>query len=267
MSFDELRALTTAALDQPWVRALAILVFGILVVRLLGALIHRRMKAGTNAHWALVARKITAYTGTAVVLLAVARTLGLDLTALAATAGVATIAVGFAAQTSLSNLIAGLFLLVDRPFEVGDTVEIEGRLGIVREISLLSTLVRTFDSILVRWPNEVVLKSTILNYTRFPARRVDIKVGIAYGSDLPQARKVLLAALQELESILIEPVPEVVTRGFLDSAVELEVRVWVAQSLFLRGRTETVETIHRALAEAGIEIPFPQVKVWRSDAG
>ncbi len=245
-------------LRLPGVRAILILVCGLAAVALLARFAQRRVAARGSAHWALVARKVVAYVGGATVLVAAARALGIDLTALAATAGVATIAVGFAAQTSLSNLIAGLFLLVDRPFEVGDSISVDGNMGVVQGISLMSTLVRTFDGILVRWPNEVVLKATILNYSALPARRVEVRVGVAYGTDLARARAVLLDAVAALDIVLLEPAVDVITRGFLDSAVELEIRAWVAQADFLRGRTATVEAAHTSLAAAGIEIPFPQ---------
>lgn len=266
MSGSELLGLGRDALMLPAVQAGLVLVLGVLVVRLLAVLVQREVTRGQGAHIGLIARKAVAYGGAVVVFLAVAQTLDIDLTALVATAGVATVAIGFAAQTSLSNLIAGLFLLVDRPFKVGDTVEIEGRLGVVLEISLLSTHVRTFDSIQVRWPNEVVLKATILNYTRFPARRIDVRVGVAYGSDLKRARSVLSEAIGGLELVLLEPATEVVTRGLLDSAVELEVRAWVAQPTFLRARTQIIECIHDSLGEAGIEIAFPQLTIWKGVA-
>ena len=247
---------------RPGVQAVTVLLVGFAGVRVLALLAHRRASY-TSPHWALVARMVVNYGGVMAVLLVAARVVGIDITSLIATAGVATVAIGFAAQTSLGNLIAGLFLLVDRPFQVDDTVELEGRLGIVREITLLSTLVRTFDGILVRWPNEVVLKSTILNYTRYPARRVEVRVGVAYGSDVARARQVLQDAVEDLEMVLLEPSCEVVTRGFLDSAVELEIRAWVQPSDFLAGRTAVVEAAHHALREAGIEIPFPQLGLWR----
>ncbi|MCB9682827.1 MAG: mechanosensitive ion channel family protein [Alphaproteobacteria bacterium] len=248
--------------ETPAVVGTLTLCVGLALVWLVATFVHRRLLASGSAHMALVMRKAVSYVGVALVLLQTAHNLQIDLSAVVATAGVATVAVGFAAQTSLSNLIAGLFLLFDRPFRVGDIVELEGRQGVVLEISLMSTLVRTFDNVLVRWPNEVVLKATILNYSRFGVRRVDVKVGVAYGTDLARARAVLTAALQDVPYVLLEPGLEVITVGLLDSAVGLEVRAWVARTDFLDGRTAVVETIHTALGEAGIEIPFPQVTVW-----
>ena len=111
----------------PFLRAAALLLVGLLATRLLARLVRDRLSGQGRPHQALLAHKALSYLGAGVVGLGLARTLGLDLSALLATAGVVTVAVGFAAQTSLSNLIAGVFLLVDRPFEVGDSVEIEGR--------------------------------------------------------------------------------------------------------------------------------------------
>ncbi len=258
---------TAEVLALPVVKAVLVLILGLLLVRLVAAFVQRQLSSGTGAHWALVARKGINYVGVVVVLMTAGQVAGIDLTAVIATAGLATVAIGFAAQTSLSNLIAGLFLLIDRPFKVGDIIELEGRSGVVMEISLLSTFVRTFDNILVRWPNEVVLKATILNLSRFPARRVDLRVGVAYGSDLAKARAVLTEAVRSLDCVLLEPAAEAVTVALQDSSVALEVRAWVNQGTFLGSRTQLVECIHSSLGDAGIEIAFPQITVWRGGVG
>lgn len=259
---DPVLALATQLLALPWLQATLITVVGLLVVRIGAGLAQRRVTASMSPHWGLVVRTVILYAGAAAVLIAAAHQLGLDLTALVATAGVASVAIGFASQTSLSNLIAGLFLLVDRPFQLGDTVEIETRLGVVKEISLLSTYVRTFDGVLIRWPNEVVLKSTILNYTRFPARRVDVQILVAQHTDLVEARRLLHQAVTSMPTVLLAPETEVVTRRVVQNAVELEVRAWVPQVQFLRGRDEVIEAAMRALFEAGVPLATPQITVW-----
>lgn len=243
----------------PWSHAAVLALMGAALVQVVGVVVQRRLVNGGHPHWALIARKVVSYIGGGVLVLLIARTSGVDIRALAATAGVASIAIGFAAQTSLSNLIAGLFLLLDRPFSVGDTVEIEGRVGVIREISLMSTLMRTFNGILVRWPNEVVLKSTILNLTHFPARRVDVPITVRLDADPARCRRLLSRVLSDLDAALIEPAPEVLTVGFTDGGIALEVRVWVPQSEFLTGRTATVEAVHRAFRDAGIDASIPRM--------
>lgn len=252
------------ALSWPPLVAALWVVLGFLVIRLLSRLVHRRL-GRTHAHYALIGRTVVVYVGFVVIVIGAARALGVDLTALLATAGILTVAVGFAAQTSLSNLIAGVFLLVDRPFEVGDTIEVEARLGVVQEVTLLSTFVRTFDNILVRWPNEVVLKATILNYTRYPVRRVDLRFALAFGTDLEAARAAVVEALAHSPVVMLDPQPEVVLRGFLDRGVEVEVRAWVPQPEFLRGRNDVVRITDEALRAAGVAFALPQLTIWRGD--
>ncbi|HVS09524.1 MAG TPA: mechanosensitive ion channel family protein [Planctomycetota bacterium] len=244
------------------IQASLILVAGVAAAWIFAFLVRRRLERRGMPHQALVAHKTIAYLGTLLVLLLFARLLRVELTTWLATAGLLTVAVGFAAQTSLSNLIAGIFLLVDRPFQVGSAIEIDGRAGVVEEITLLSTFVRTFDNMRVRWPNEVVLKATIVNHAHYAARRVDLRVGIAYGSDVERARAVLLEAIAALPEALLDPPPEVWARAFQDSAIELETRTWVARTDFLAARSRLVAAIKDALLGAGFEIPFPQSGVW-----
>lgn len=232
--------------------ALVVAVGGWLALRLLSRLAQRAVARQASAHQALVVAKAISYLGAVVLALTVARMLGLDLTALLATAGVVSVAIGLASQTSLSNLIAGVFLLMDRPFQVGDAIEIQGNVGVVSGITLLSTYVRTFDNVSVRWPNEVVLKATILNYTRYPARRIDLKLRLPFGCDLGRARAAMLAAAEGLPSALLDPSPEIALRGFTDNTLDVEVRVWFAPGDVPAGRTALVAAVHDALLAAGI---------------
>ncbi len=243
----------------PWARALLWLVLGLPLVRLLGAFAAGRLLAAGSAHHGLVARRVITTAGAFAVALGVARELGLDLTAVLATAGVLTVAVGFAAQTSLSNLIAGLFLLVDRPFQVGDIVEIEGRIGVIESITLLSTHVRTFENLRVRWPNEVVLKATIVNYTRYPVRRLEMRVRLLHGADLRAVESAVQGAISELDLVLLDPPVEVVLRGYVDGAVELEVRAWMEARDVQAGRTAMVRAVHDALVRCGAQVATPLV--------
>jgi small-conductance mechanosensitive channel len=252
--------------EEPWVRGAVALIAGTFVALAVGSLLSRRLRRAGMPHRAMVFSKVVTYVGVVLAVVMAASAAGVEIDKMLATAGVLTIAVGLAAQTSLSNVIAGLFLLLDRPFQVGDSVEIEARGGTIERISLLSTYLRTWDNLLVRWPNEVVMKATILNYVGYPARRVDTKVGVAYGSDIAHARDVIAEAVGALPSVLLDPAPQVLAIQFLDSAIEIQARVWVPRTEFLEARSRIVETIHDALAAAGIEIPFPQRTVWHRGA-
>src|SRR5208283_1440362 len=139
----------------------------------------------------MVVRKIISYSGFVLVLMAVLAELGVKLTALLGAAGIVGIAVGFASQTSVSNIISGLFLISEKPFAIGDVIKIGGTTGIIQSIDLLSIKIRTFDNMFVRIPNEKILTSEVTNITRFPIRRMDITLQVSYDEDLDRVRTVL----------------------------------------------------------------------------
>jgi len=237
--------------DQGWFHALLVLIIGVPATFGLARVFSRRMRNQGKPHQGMLVFRAITTVGLVFLAISVAHTLNVDLTALLATAGVVTVAIGLAAQTSLSNLIAGVFLLVDRPFEVGDSVEIEGKSGIVQAITLLSTHVRTFQNIRVRWPNDVVIKATILNYSRFPTRRIDLTLRVLAGGDLGATRTALLAAVSAQPLVLLDPAPEVLLRSFQDNTVEVEVRAWLAVPDVVAGRSALVLALHEALFRAG----------------
>jgi hypothetical protein len=136
--------------------------------------------------------RIASYTVLTLFVISAMRQFGFDFTVLLGAAGIVTVAVGFASQTSASNLISGLFLTLERAVQPGDVVTVGGRTGEVISVDLLSTKLRTFDNLLVRIPNETMVKSEIVSLNRFPIRRFDLTVGVAYDSDLGLVQKTLL---------------------------------------------------------------------------
>lgn len=182
---------------------------------------------------------------------------GVDVSVLLGTAGFLTIGLGFAAQTSVSNLISGIFLVVERPFKIGDVIDVGGTRGEVIVIDLMSVKLRTFDNLLVRIPNETMLKANLINYTHFEIRRYDLLVGVAYKEDLDHVRSVLLAVAESNPLCLREPKPTILFMGFGESSVDLQFGVWAKRESFLELRTSIAEQVKRAFDEAGIEIPFP----------
>lgn len=245
--------------------AMALAAVGGLALWRLAAWAEHAGTAQGQPHASMVVGKVIRYGGAVVLALLVAETLGWDLTALLATAGVVGVAVGFASQTSLSNVIAGVFLLVDRPFEVGDTVEVGGHEGIVLEITLLSTRIRTFDNLVVRWPNEVVLKERITNYSRLPVRRLQLVVRLPAEVDVRPVRDALLAAVRATPLVLVEPPPEVRLRDLDSNGVTLLVRTWHEPDAFPDGRDAVVLAIQGTL-RAGHTLPVvPSYAVWRRD--
>ena len=169
----------------------ATIVLGLFFVRLLAGVTQRYIMKKSTPQRQMIARKAITYTGFVLVLMAVLGELGVKLTALLGAAGIVGIAVGFASQTSVSNIISGLFLISEKPFSVGDVIRIGGTTGIIQSIDLLSIKIRTFDNLFVRIPNEKILSSEVTNITRFPIRRMDITLQVAYGQDLERVHELL----------------------------------------------------------------------------
>jgi len=183
--------------------------------------------------------------------------LGFNLGILLGAAGILTVAIGFASQTSASNVISGIFLLGEKPFVVGDVIRVGTTTGEVVSIDLLSVKLRTFDNLFVRLPNETMIKSEITNLQRYPIRRVDLQVGVAYKEDIERVRAVLMDVADQNPLCLEEPQPLILFRGFGASSIDHQFSVWAKQENFLELRNTIPAEIKAAFDAHGIEIPFP----------
>ncbi len=205
----------------------------------------------------LIAGKLVFYPGVVVLTISILSELGFGLAPLLGAAGIVGIAIGFASQTSVSNVISGLFLIAERPFQVDDVIQVGDTTGRVLSIDTLSVKLRTFDNRFVRIPNETIVKSQVTTVTRFPIRRLDLQVGVAYRSDVPTVRRALLEAAARNPRALMEPAPQVFFEGYADSAMEFRLAVWVVRERFLELKNSLLEEIRIRFEEEGIEIPFP----------
>ena len=229
---------------QKWIKpelalkGLAALVVGYIVAKLLSSLVGRAARKASDSHTGAIASKIVYYL---VMILAIVLMLDLfnvKLTGILAAAGIISVALGFAAQTSVSNIVSGLFLLWDRPFQLDDVIEVEKTMGTVTDIGLLSTKLRTFDNLYVRIPNETLVKNKLVNYTRFKTRRLSISFHIAEGADIATAKKVILQQAMEYQHALPDPKPFVVVQGMDESGVRLEVFLWVPGEAYLQSLSD-----------------------------
>jgi small-conductance mechanosensitive channel len=251
---EQLRSLAEHDTAQAILRAIGILLAAWLVARVIA----RRVAAQSlrAQHRALLGRILGGVVYGVAVAWALSE-LGLNLGVVLGAAGVLTVAIGFAAQTAVSNLISGLFLMVERPFEIEDYIKLGSTIGEVVAIDLMSTKLRTLDNLYVRIPNETLLKAEVINYSHYPIRRHDIKLGVAYHTDLDHAREVLLGAARRTPLCLDEPEPLILFLGFGESALDIQFSVWATRESFIEMRNQIHESVRSAFAEAGIEIPFP----------
>ena len=240
-----------------WVRAGITLAIGLFVARFLAAAIFRVTKVPMGLHSAVTLRRLVFYGITIIVFMMVLRELGFSLGVLLGAAGILTVALGFASQTSASNLISGIFLVAEKPFEIGDLIKVGTTTGEVLSIDLLSVKLRTFDNLFIRVPNETLIKSEITNLTRFPIRRLDLQIGVAYKEDIGRVREVLFRVADKYPFCLDQPRPLLIFQGFGDSSLDLQLSIWATRENYLSLRNSIPEQIKKAFDEEGIEIPFP----------
>ncbi|WP_018946114.1 mechanosensitive ion channel family protein [Thioalkalivibrio sp. AKL17] len=241
-----------------WVRAASYLGVGLLLARLVSRTLIRIAGRHLDAQQAMLVRRIGFYLVLVLAVVSALRELGFDLTVLLGAAGILTVAIGFASQTSASNLISGLFLIGERPFAVGDVIRVGDVTGEVLSIDMLSVKLRTFDNLMVRVPNESLVKSQLTNLTRFPIRRLDMQIGVAYREDINRVRETLMDVADREPLCLEEPRPLFIFLEFGDSALKLQFSVWAKRENFLELRNRMHPAVKEAFDRAGIDIPFPQ---------
>lgn len=188
--------------------------------------------------------------------------LGVEMTSFIAILGAAGLAVGLALQGSLQNFAGGVIILVFKPYKVGDFIETQGYLGTVKEILIFHTTLQTPDNKIIIIPNGNLSNGSLVNFSKEETRRVDFTFGIAYGESVEKARKLILDIFKEDERILVQPAePFVALSAMADSSVNLTARVWVKGEHYWPVFFETNEKVYKAMNEAGISIPFPQMDV------
>jgi len=185
--------------------------------------------------------------------------IGVQTASLVAVIGAAGLAVGLALQGSLSNFASGVLMVLFRPCRVGDFVEAAGVAGVVDEITIFSTKLRTGDNKLIIAPNSAIMNGTITNYSALEKRRIDLVIGVSYASDIAKTKKVIADVLDNNAFVLKDPGYTIGLAELADSSINFVVRPWVSTGDYWPARFEVLEQIENALHAAEIEIPFPQM--------
>jgi small conductance mechanosensitive channel len=207
--------------------------------------------------------RFASYAVAVIAVLTVADQLGINITSLVAGVGIAGLALSFAAQDTIANLISGIAIIIDRPFKQGDWISIGDMHASVTEIRLRTTVLTTFDNETVVVPNKQLAQERVVNYTLTPRIRVRVPMGIAYKEDMQSAREVLLKTVEGDDRLLADPPPTVLVKNLGDSSVNLELRFWTEDSILkFPLMWEYTEKCKRALDKAGIEIPFPHLQLF-----
>ena len=196
-------------------------------------------------------------------MLTIASQLGIKITSLLAGLGVIGLAISFAAQDTVANVISGITLLIDRPFKKGDWICVGDLHASVTEVKLRTTVLTSFDNETIVMPNKALAQERIRNFTLTPRIRVKVPIGIAYKENIQAAREVILVTIKDDKRILATPVPKVIVAGLGDSSINLQLRFWTQDPLMQYSlQWEYTERCKRALDDAGIEIPFPHSQIF-----
>ena len=183
---------------------------------------------------------------------------GIATTSFIAVLGAAGLAIGLALQGSLGNFAGGVLILIFKPYNVGELIEAQGHLGVVKEVQIFNTILLTPDNKRVIIPNGAVSNGSVVNYSAEGLLRVDLVIGIAYESDIPKAKEVLYKAMSDHELVLQDPQSTVAVSELADSSVNLVVRPWCKVSDYWQGYFDITEAAKVNLEQNGITIPFPQ---------
>jgi small-conductance mechanosensitive channel len=258
---DSVAQIFSAEYLPKFMRATFLLVVGYLIAKPVSWFAVYIARKYTSKQGTMIAQRVGFWLVMAVAITSALTHLGFEMSVLLGAAGILTVALGFASQTSASNLISGLFLIAEHPFVVGDVIKIGSTTGEVLAIDLLSVKLRTFDNLFVRVPNESLIKSEIVNLTRFPIRRIDLKIGVAYKEDVSRVRALLMRAAEQNPLCMAEPEPLFIFANFGDSALDLLFCVWVKNENYLALKNSLLEEIKRVFDAEGVEIPYPHRSV------
>lgn len=251
---------------EKYLIALTILIIGMVAIYFIAFIVKKFLPKNLSPQRKMIINRLVQYSGYLFLFFIIITELDLELTAIFGAAGVIGIVIGIASQTSIGNIISGFFLVSEKSFELGDIIKIGDKSGTVYSIDLLSIKLRTFDNLLLRIPNQTVISSEVTNVTRFPIRRLDFEVSVAYKEDLGKVKTVLERVVKQNPLSLDEPEPLIVFKSFGNSGIDILVGVWFEKVNFLKVKNSIFQEIKAAFDAEGIEIPFPHVSLYAGEA-
>lgn len=243
-----------------WGTAALYIVGGFVIASFVGSLCNRVLPRYTSSHYTQLFRRLSYYSIIIISLLLAISTLHLDMKVLGI-ATILTLAIGFASKTAASNIISGLFLVFEKPFEVGDHLEIDGVFGELLSIDLLSIKILTYENSLLRIPNESLLQTNFVNLTKFPIRRLDTMLRIDLKADIDKVRKVLFDCARKNPLALESPPPQLLFVEFTDSAIVFKFAVWVKRQSFNELKHSLPVEIQKDFLANDIHLPVTQMKM------
>lgn len=239
------------------IRAIIMIIAGFILAHIAQTMVLRIYQLKGTGRYTRLIGKLTYYPILLLFIFSAFRTLGFDLQIFLGATGILTVAIGFASQTSASNLISGLFLIAERSFSVGDTINVNGTIGEVLAVDLLSVKLRQVDNTMVRIPNEVLIKTQLINNSRYPTRRFDCFLSVSTQANISLIRSILLALVNHEPLCMQNPLPFVEIKEITDTAVRLQFSVWATQQNYMAMKSHIQEKMLEAFKVNKIAVASP----------
>ncbi|WP_303924340.1 mechanosensitive ion channel family protein [Draconibacterium sediminis] len=246
--------------------ALIILVVGVVIIYALAFIVKRLLPKSLSQQRKMIIQRLVYYSGFILLAFIVIAQLKINLAPFFGAAGVIGLVIGVASQTSIGNIVSGFFLVGEKSFEIGDVIKVGDKAGTVFSIDLLSIKIRTFDNQLLRIPNQTIISTELINVTRFPIRRLDFNVSVAYKEDLAKVKTLLEEVAKANPLSLDEPEPLIVFKDFGASGIDILLGIWFEKQNYLKVKNSIFQEIKARFDAEGIEIPFPHVTLYTGEA-
>lgn len=237
------------------------LIAGVVLLKIVNFIMGKIFKGRISEQSLMLVKKSVHYLGFTLISILAFDALGFNVSTILGVAGLAGIAVGFAAQTAISNIISGFFLISEKPFAIDDVITTNEVTGVVLSIDMLSVKIRTFDNLFVRIPNELIIKSKVYNVTRYPIRRMDITVSVSYSDMLPKVLGILKEVAEANYYALRNPEALILVKTFDTSGISILLGVWFEKSEYVAAKNSLMVELQAAFAAQGITIPYPHMQV------
>lgn len=243
------------------IHASILIIAGFMLAHIARSTVLRIYQLNSSGRYTRLIGKLTYFPILFLFLTSAIRAMGFDLQILLGATGILTVALGFASQTSVANLVSGLFLVAERSFNVGDTININDTIGEVLTVDLLSVKLRQADNTMVRIPNEVMIKTQFINLTRFPTRRIDCVLSVSTQNNVAQIRALLLKLANDEPLCLQNPAPILEIKEITDNALHLQFSVWTIQKDFTLVKNRIQEKMLEVLNKQGIFVSSPSTVI------
>ena len=241
------------------IRVILILVIGIPLIRLIRSLTKRIVKDRLSPQSEQLVVRSVYYVAILILLITLLNEFGFRLSAILGAAGIFGVAISFASQTSISNIISGIFLISEKPFQIGDVVQVSSNIGTIESIDLLSIKLKTSDNRYIRVPNETMIKTEVINITRYPIRRLDIYVSVSYKDNLEKVKNVFMEIIENEPLALKEPAPLFSIDKFSESGINIQYGVWVNKDDYSDLKNSLMINLKDKFEHEHITIPFPHI--------